>query len=285
MNRNTFVAGFLGACIAIAVVAFVLHRLPQPTPPRGPSSPPAAWPDYSVNGPGFLTPAMADGELIAYGYRLVSETFALIGPEAPDASKRFAGNNLACQNCHLDAGTHRAGVPLVGVYRTYPKFSARSGRVISLAERIDECMTRSMNGRKLPDTSREMMAYLAYLKFIGEPQAVTTEPAPAAAEPGDATRGAEVFGRVCAACHQPDGLGKRWGAPADARGYRFPPLWGPDSFNDGAGMDHFQRSVGFIHRNMPRGTEPAKPQLTLQEAWDAAVLLQSKPRPHHEPAR
>jgi thiosulfate dehydrogenase len=50
-------------------------------------------------------------------------------------------------------------------------------------------------------------------------------------------------------------------------------------------MDHFQRSVGFIHRNMPRGTEPGKPQLTLQEAWDAAALLQSKPRPHYEPAR
>ena len=72
-------------------------------------------------------------------------------------------------------------------------------------------------------------------------------------------------------------------APADARGYRFPPLWGPDSFNDGAGMDHFTRAVGFIHRNMPRGTEPGKPQLTLQEAWDAAALLQSKPRPHYEP--
>ena len=146
-------------------------------------------------------------------------------------------------------------------------------------------MTRSMNGRKLPDTSREMMGYLAYLKFIGEPEAMNIEPAPAAPLPGDATRGAEVFGRICAACHQPDGLGKRWGALADARGYRFPPLWGPDSFNDGAGMDHFQRSVGFIHRNMPRGTEPAKPQLTLQEAWDAAALLQSKPRPHYDAGR
>ena len=285
MTRNTFVAGFLGACVAIAVVAFALQGLPQTALPRGPTSPPAAWPDYSVNGPGFLAPAMADGELIAYGYRLVSETFALIGPEAPDVAKRFAGNNLACKNCHLDAGTNRAGVPLVGVARTYPKFSARSGRVISLTERIDECMTRSMNGRKLPDDSREMAAYLAYLKFIGEPQAVSAEPAPPAPLPPDATRGAAVYDRVCAACHQPDGLGKRWGAPADARGYQFPPVWGPDSFNDGAGMDHFQRSVGFIQHDMPRGTDPAHPQLTPQDAWDVAALLQSKPRPHYDPAR
>jgi len=285
MNRNTFVAGFLGVCVAIAVVAFVLHRLPQTALPRGPSSPPATWPDYSVNGPGFLTPAMADGELIAYGYKLVAETFALIGPEAPDTTKRYAGNSLACKNCHLDAGTNRAGVPLVGVYKTYPKFSARSGRVISLAERIDECMTRSMNGRKLPDASREMMGYLAYLKFIGEPQAVAIEPAPPAPLPPDATRGAAVYDRVCAACHQADGLGKRWGVPADARGYQFPPVWGPDSFNDGAGMDEFHRSVGFIQHDMPRGTDSAHPQLSLQEAWDAAALLQSKPRPHYEPAR
>jgi thiosulfate dehydrogenase len=285
MNLRVFVAGFLGACAAMAAISFVFHRPPSPALPRGPSAPPTAWPDYSIGGPGFLTPAMADGELIAHGYRLITETFALIGPESPDTSKRFAGNNLACKNCHLDAGTDRAGVPLVGVYKTYPKFSTRSGRVISLAERIDECMTRSMNGWKLPEGTGEMAAYLAYLKFIGEPQAVTIEPSPPPRLPPDAARGAEVYERVCAACHQPDGLGKRWGAVGDARGYVFPPLWGPDSFNDGAGMDHFLRSVGFIQHDMPRGTDPSHPQLTLQQAWDVAALLQSKPRPHYEPVR
>ena len=287
MKRNTFAAGFVGVC---AVVAIVVLSLPQPAPtglPQGPARPPTTWPNYPADGTGFVPPAVADGDLIAYGYRLVTETFALIGPEAPDAAKHFAGNNLSCQNCHLDAGTKREGVPLVGVYKSYPKFSARSDRVISLAERIDECMTRSMNGRKLPDDSREMAAYLAYLRFIGEPepQKIEPAPAPAAALPGDAARGAEVFGRVCAICHQPDGLGTRLGGASDARGYRFPPLWGPDSFNDGAGMDRFARAVGFIQRNMPRGVDPAHPQLTLQEAWDVTALLQSKSRPHYAPAR
>lgn len=285
MNRNTFVAGFLAVCAAAALFAL---GLPQPSPtglPPGPAQPPATWPSYPADGTGFAPPAVADGELIAYGYRLVAETFAFIGPEAPDAAKRFAGNNLSCQNCHLDAGTKRDGVPLVGIFRSYPKFSARSDRVISLAERIDECMTRSMNGRKLPAESREMAAYLAYLRFIGEPEPQKIEPAPAAAQPGDAARGAEVFGRVCAVCHQPDGLGQRMGGHMDARGYRFPPLWGPDSFNDGAGMDQFARAVGFIQRNMPRGVDSAHPQLSLQEAWDVTALLQSKPRPHYVPAR
>jgi thiosulfate dehydrogenase len=275
MARKAKLAGFLAACSAIVVVALAIHR----------PSLAADWPDYSATGPGFLAPTSPDGELIAYGYRLVSETFALIGPEAPAAAGRFAGNNLACQNCHLDGGTNRAAVPLVGVFRIYPRFSARSGRVISLAERINECMTRSMHGRPLPGDSREMAGYLAYLKFIGEPEAAAHEPAPAAERPPDAAHGQEVFDRLCAACHQADGLGKRRGVSADARGYEFPPLWGPDSFNDGAGMDHFERAVRFIRHNMPRGVDPDRPVLTLQEAWDAAALLQSRQRPHYEPPR
>src|SRR5205085_7809126 len=99
-------------------------------------------------------------------------------------------------------------------------------------------------------------------------------PPPLAADP---ERGAQVFAQVCAACHQPDGLGRRKGA-----GYEFPPLWGPDSFNDGAGMDRSDRLVRFIEYNMPRGITPTSPALTLQQAWDVAAYLQSMPRPHYE---
>ena len=88
-------------------------------------------------------PAMPDGALVARGHQLVTRTFAFIGPEVADPTKRYAGNSLACQNCHLDAGTNRTAMPLVGIVRTYPKFSSRSGKTISLIERIDECMTRS----------------------------------------------------------------------------------------------------------------------------------------------
>jgi thiosulfate dehydrogenase len=288
MKLTTFAAGFLAICVAIVVVMLVLNR-PASEPnifaSPGPTAPPSSWPDYSVNGPGFIRPVMPDGDLIAHGYKLVSQTYALIGPEVPAPGMRFAGNNLACQNCHLDGGTKRSALPLVGVFRTYPKFSARSGRTISLAERVDECMTRSMNGRKLPDGSREMAAFLAYMRFIGEPAPIKSEPAPPAPQEASAVRGAEVFGRVCAVCHQPDGLGRRRGSATSTLGYEFPPLWGPDSFNDGAGMDHFERAVGFIRHNMPRGVDPAHPQLSLQDAWDLTALLQSKPRARYEAAR
>ena len=288
MKFTTFAAGFLAVCAAIGAVMLVLHR-PTSTStvfmPAGPTAPPSSWPDYSANGPGFIRPAMADGDLIAHGYKLVSQTYAVIGPEVAAPAMRFAGNNLACQSCHLDGGTKRSALPLVGVLKTYPKFSARSGRVISIAERIDECMTRSMNGRKLPDDSREMAAFLAYLRFIGAPEAAKTEPALPPEQPANATRGAEVYGRVCAACHQPDGLGRRRESSNAALGYEFPPLWGPDSYNDGAGMDQLVRAVGFVQHNMPRGTDPAHPQLSLQDAWDIEAFLQSKPRPHFDGKR
>jgi len=271
MTYNKFFAGLLVVCGAIAGIGLTAHRAQTQVTP---TDPPTSWPDYSTSGPGLVAPSTPDGTLVDYGYKLVATTYEVIGP---DTDRPFAGNRLACQNCHLDGGTRRSALPLVGVFKTYPKFSARSGRDISLAERIDECMTRSMNGRRLPADSREMAAFQAYLRFIGEPASVYAPPPLPAPQPPDATRGAEVYGRICATCHQPHGLGKR-----QAMGYAFPPLWGPDSFNDGAGMDKFASAVGFIRHNMPRGVDPANPQLTLQEAWDVVAFLQSRSRPHYE---
>jgi thiosulfate dehydrogenase len=246
MNLKIFSAGFLALCCLVTAITLSTYR-------------PAAIPPKPLS--------LAD-----YGKQLVTRTFAEIGP---DSDKPYAGNNLTCENCHLEAGTRPSGVPLVGVAPTYPKFSARSGRVITLSERIDECMTRSMNGKPLPEASREKAAFIAYIQSLSGP-ARPPAPAPAAEAPPDAERGAEVYARVCATCHQPHGLGKRM-----AQGYEFPPLWGPDSFNDGAGMDHYQRAVGFILRNMPSGIDPEKPKLSLQEAWDVAAFLQTRPRPHY----
>ncbi|HTR84886.1 MAG TPA: c-type cytochrome [Reyranella sp.] len=286
MRPLNIVAGALGICAVLAgLVAFLEPRPPTDDLPREAVARPSTWPDYSPSGPGFVPPATPDGHMVAYGYRLIADTPSVIGPSVNDQALRLAGNNLACQSCHLDAGTNRFGLPLVGVFRTYPKFSTRSGRVISLVERIDECMTRSMNGRRLPEGSREQEGFLAYLKYIGTPEAVVVRPAPGAPERLDAARGADAYGRLCAACHQSDGLGKRRSSADATRGYEFPPLWGPDSFNDGAGMDRYEHVVGFVRRTMPRGVDPAKPSVSLQEAWDVAAFLQSRSRPPYAPGR
>jgi thiosulfate dehydrogenase len=284
MTLKTVSAGFLVVYLVIGAATLAAYRPAPVAPPASPVSG-DGWPDYSAGGPGFTAPASSNSELISYGYRLVAQTFAEIGPNASHADKRFAGNNLACQSCHLDGGTNRHGLPLVGVLRTYPKFSERDQRVISLAERVNECMERSMNGRALPQDSREMAAFLAFLDYVGTPAAMKSQPPTPSPQPADATRGAGVYGRVCAACHQPTGLGVRDGSASEAKGYQFPPLWGPDSFNDGAGMDRFDRAVGFIQHNMPRGTDPTHPQLNLQEAWDVVAFLREKPRPHFQATR
>jgi thiosulfate dehydrogenase len=283
MKFTTFAWPFAIVCTTIGAAVLLLH---EPAPPANTgfasAEPPRTWPDYSLSGAGFRVPAGDDGPLIAYGYELIVRTFANIGPEVPDRAMRFAGNNLTCQNCHLDAGTNRYAMPLVGIFKTYPKYSTRDKRVISLSERLNECMTRSMNGRPLPDESREMKALLAFVRYVGDAPAA---PAPAAPEAPplapDASRGSDVFATVCAACHQENGLGKRRGSVGDADGYVFPPLWGPDSFNDGAGMDHYERIVGFVRRNMPRGVDPLHPQLTLQQVWDVSAYVIAQPRPHY----
>jgi thiosulfate dehydrogenase len=56
------------------------------------------------------------GNLVQYGHGLFTDTPNEIGPGVPDTAKRFAGNNLACQNCHLKAGTQPYAMPMTGVW-------------------------------------------------------------------------------------------------------------------------------------------------------------------------
>jgi thiosulfate dehydrogenase len=55
------------------------------------------------------------GKLVKYGHALFTNTANEIGPSVSDTAKRLAGNNLACQNCHLQGGTQPYAMPLMGV--------------------------------------------------------------------------------------------------------------------------------------------------------------------------
>ncbi len=111
-------------------------------------------------------PGGKKGQLIKYGYDLVTKTYKYIGPNVRDASMRLAGNNLTCQNCHLDAGRKPGGASFVGVFGRYPSFRKRSGQTGTLEDRINGCMQRSMNGKSLKKDSREMKAIVAYMKWL-----------------------------------------------------------------------------------------------------------------------
>ena len=58
------------------------------------------------------------------------------------------------------------------------------------------------------------------------------------------------------------------------RRYRFPPLWGPDSFNDGAGMARAITAARFVHANMPFGTTFEAPALSVADAFDVTAYHQ-----------
>lgn len=246
---------------------------------------PAAKPDWVV--PDIDQLADDDwGRTVRHGRDLVAKTASLIGPEVSNPDHRFAGNNLNCQNCHLDAGTRKFGLPLVGVYADFPNYRARSGEVGTIEDRIQGCMVRSMNGRPLPADGKEMTAIVAYLKFLstGHVVGAPTEGRGAGRMPelsraADPVRGKTVYAQNCAACHGDQGQGLRVGTVGDAQGYVMPPLWGPDSFNDGAGMARLINAANFIHGNMPNGTTWDQPTLSVEDAWDVAAYIEAEPRP------
>jgi thiosulfate dehydrogenase len=245
-------------------------------------SPAAPWPATNADG----LPPGDWKTTVLYGRRLFTETPTVIGPEAHDLSMRYAGNNLSCQSCHLQAGTQRYGLPMVGVYAIFPMFSARENEVRTIEDRIEGCMERSLNGRPLPVDGKEMKALVSYLQFLstGVPVGTTLEGRGAPGLPlleraASPQNGRKVYDERCIACHQANGQGVRKGPPGDAQGYLYPPLWGPDSFNDGAGMHRLIASASFIRANMPLGTQPGAPVLSVEDAWDVAAYINSQPRP------
>ena len=226
------------------------------------------------------------GQLVRHGRDLITATYAYLGPQLPDATKRYAGNNLACTNCHLSAGTRKYALPLFGLYGDFPQYDARAGAQITLEDRLNSCMTRSLNGRPLPVDAPEMQAMVAYIQFLstgmlpgqqlsGLGAGKMPELARAAA-PGS---GAAIYRRACLDCHGSNGEGIRRSLPTTDLGYIMPPLWGSDSFNDGAGMARLITAANFIHFNMPHGTDYLHPQLSTEESWDVAAYMLSQPRP------
>ncbi len=132
-----------------------------------------------------------------------------------------------------------------------------------------------------------MRAIVAYIAFLstgvrkGEKLAgLGAGTMPELNRAADPARGRDIYQARCLGCHNVDGAGVQNSLPGHGAGYAFPPLWGSDSFNDGAGMARLITAANFIHSNMPDGVDYLHPRLSPEEAWDVAALMISKPRPH-----
>jgi len=210
------------------------------------------------------------GDAVRLGLRLMTDT--------QTAAKGYAGNGLTCVSCHLDSGRAAYAAPLVGLTGLFPEFRSRTGRVESLEERINDCFVRSMNGRKLPSASPEMIGLLAYIAWLSQGVPTGTEVVGRGFRdikaPGtpDSARGKALYAERCAACHGAGGQGTAGAGAA----FVFPPLWGPKSFNTGAGMARVSIAAAFVQAKMPLGNAGS---LTDQEAFDIAAYFTAQPRP------
>ena len=225
-------------------------------------------------------------KMVKYGQELTNRTFAYIGPEVKDQSMRYAGNNLACASCHQQGATKPFAMPWQGVSASFPRYRGREDAVSTVEERVNGCMERSMNGRTLPLDSEEMKAFVTYIHFLGQGVPIGAEikgqgmvQSKMPNRRADVANGGKVYEAKCAVCHGADGQGQRIGQVGDAQGYAFPPLWGPDSFNNGAGMNRMIMATRFIQHNMPLGAQHDATQLSADEAYDVAAFMLSKPRP------
>lgn len=219
-------------------------------------------------------------QLIKKGYEILKNTPKYLGP---DSKNKITGNHLACTNCHLNVGTKPYGAPWVGVTKRFPQFKGRANDTISIQQRINGCMMRSMNGKPLPEKSEEMKAIVAYMEWLSK----DTEHGNKIKGKGflkpeipdravDLSAGQTIFENQCASCHNVSGMGA---FNQDLGKYTYPPLWGDDSYNNGAGMARVLTAMQFIKGNMPLGSTYDNPILTDEEAYDVAGYINSKLRP------
>lgn len=222
-----------------------------------------------------------EGNLIYYGRQLVEHTSVYLGPRG---KVRRVSNGMNCQNCHLEAGTKFYGNNYLAVASTYPKFRARSGTIESIEKRINDCIERSLNGAPLPLDSREIKAFVAYIKWLGKgvekgksPRGTGIYSLPFMDRPADRIKGKLVYTKHCSHCHGYKGHGLM---KENALEWKYPPLWGDSSFNTGAGLYRLSRMAGYVKVNMPNNLATyEKPVLSDHEAWDVSAYIISLPRP------
>jgi len=260
------VMAVLGASSVHRAEAQSTRRPPGQTGANSNTFPVSSQPIARTWTPPDLTkiPHTALGESILLGWRIFEET--------PKYAAQYVGNKENCGNCHLQGGTLTYAIPLVGAPAWFPQFSERAKKMISLEDRIQECVTRSENGTPLPHDGPEMRALFAFMSWLADSQPAD-KPSPSRGLfplpdlKADLDHGRKVYTDKCSGCHGVDGAG----VPPI-----LPPLWGPGAYNDGAGMNQPKKMASFVLRNMPQNNPGS---LTPQEAFDVSSYIASEPHP------
>ncbi|MCD6063328.1 MAG: cytochrome class [Flavipsychrobacter sp.] len=228
------------------------------------------------------------GDAVRYGRELIVNTAYYLGPNGTVA--KHLGNKMNCGSCHLDAGTRPYGLNYFSTHARYPQYRGRENRILTLAERVNNCIERPHHGKAMPLDSKEMVAIVSYMKWLSTNVPVGKNiDGDGAAEldypnrPASIGNGAQVYAMHCVRCHMPDGEGQ---LKPDSTMYLYPPLWGMGSYDKGSSMHRVLKAARFIKANMPyQQAYWDKPLLTDAEAIDVAAFINDDrihPRPESQ---
>ena len=263
-RRPSVVVRVVAGVLAVGALAAGCEPAASPAPTRATARQVATVDsiEVSVVPPDSAMPHDSLGAAMRRGLALLAHT--------ADSLPGYAESNLRCVSCHLDGG-RRPLISLVGSFVRYPRYVDRSGVVVSIEDRINSCLTRSLGGRVLPVGSRQMRDMVSYLAFLstgvpvgahvrgeGTPRIVPLR--------GDMGRGTHLYAERCAQCH-----GATGGGTAVA-----PALWGSRSFTIAAGMAREERLASFVRHAMPFDRPGT---LSDQDAFDLAAYVMSHPHP------
>jgi thiosulfate dehydrogenase len=236
-----------------------------------------------------ITVNLVLAEEIRYGFKLFTGSTTKPLP--------FSVNQMTCSDCHLNAGQRARALPLVGVAGKFPEHNKRAGRLFSLEDRILECYKRSLNASQLHSDSqnktepisgvilstksREVLAISAYIAWISASfspsadlpwrgQNTIASHNLIAVDKLDSKRGAKLYAEKCTNCHGEDGQGVEIGDKKAG------PLWGPGSWNDGAGAGRIYTLAGMIRYMMPYMSPGS---VTDEEAQQLSAFIDAQPRP------
>ncbi len=237
-------------------------------------------------------PTLGDSDLaerIRLGYRIFTDT--------PGEAPHLSGGNMSCNNCHLNAGQREKSLPLVGVTAMFPEYNRRAGRDFTIEDRIVGCFFRSQNSTghlpardpavddtilPTPETP-EVQALATYLRWLSrgfEPgenppwrrQNTIPPENRLPLDELDPKLGETIFLERCTNCHGEDGQGVQIGTKKAG------PLWGPNSWNDGAGAARIYTLAGIIRHMMPY-MDPGS--TTDEEAQHLSAFINSHDRPYY----
>lgn len=210
----------------------------------------------TADGPPSVSDLDQDDELTPF----IEKGEALLdGTEQIEAEEN--GDKDSCMSCHAD-GSDANGVSFIGITSEYPQYDERVDAVITLQEKINNSIVRTLNGEKLDYDGEEMRAIIAYMTYISKGQdyedyqdekIVEDIPEP------DLDNGEKLFDEKI--------------------GDIAPQLWGEHSFSDGSQMTRMSVLTNYIKNNLP---EDDPGSLSDQEAADIAGFALSQDRPEWE---